>query len=316
VGKLKMMQQKGFSLIQVLIAAMLGMLLSAAVLNVLFATFQSANLKNAMHSVQEGGSLALHFIKSDINALGFSHCLEGGLSAVNIVSQGPVAAHLMAHTELVGNLYPYKKSDSITFVTTLNTGSELRQDMHAVHSSVDILDGQYFKEGQEVLITNCSSGELFSITDIWQSQLSHENSDNKEANFSHSYSRGSFVSPLVLVGYKLAKGASGRTGLFRMVSGRAQELVPDVEQLKVLYGIRSSQGTKINYVNADQVLNYKNVISVHTSLLLASEKEVLSEHMLIDDVFELTKTAPDLRYYKRFDIYLILKNRGLKDQID
>lgn len=312
----QMIQQKGYSLVQLLIVATLGAVLSAAILNVLFATFQSVNLKTAIESVQERAALAVHFIKSDLNGLGFSYCLNDGLSAVNVLSQGPVAEHLMAHTGLVGDLYRYKQSDSITFVTATMTGSELRQDMRTVHSSVDVLDSQGFKIGQEILITNCRSGELFAITNIWQGQLSHQRSRNKDANFSQLYSRGAVVNPMVLLSYKLAVGVSGRVGLYRKVNNRAQELVPDIQQLKILYATSPSQGGQINYVSADQVSNYKAVVSVQIRLLVASEKEVLRERMLIKDTDGLTNTAPDLRYYKHFNAYILLKNRGLKSQLD
>lgn len=121
---------------------------------------------------------------------------------------------------------------------------------------------------------------------------------------------------MVLLSYKLAVGVSGRVGLYRKVNNRAQELVPDIQQLKILYATSPSQGGQINYVSADQVSNYKAVVSVQIRLLVASEKEVLRERMLIKDTDGLTNTAPDLRYYKHFNAYILLKNRGLKSQLD
>ena len=98
----QMIQQKGYSLVQLLIVATLGAVLSAAILNVLFATFQSVNLKTAIESVQERAALAVHFIKSDLNGLGFSYCLNDGLSAVNVLSQGPIWAAFVAGEPLCG----------------------------------------------------------------------------------------------------------------------------------------------------------------------------------------------------------------------
>jgi type IV pilus assembly protein PilW len=302
-------KQSGYSLIEILIASMLGLLLSAAVLSILFSTYRSYKLNTAIEEVQENGALALFFIKTDLSALGFSSCFEKGLNNANILSLGVIGEHLYAHREIVGNLYTYKESDSITFVTTLSKSSELLHNMHTVHSSVDVLNERLFKQQQELFITDCNKAELFSVSDVWQEQLSHDRSYNKDSNFSHAYIKGSMITPLSLVSYKIAKGVGGLPGLYRKIGSRTHELVPHVHLLKVLYGIRASKKASIAYLKASQVLNYEDVVSVHLSLLFSSAKEVMSKKMLIEGFSKKPELADDLRYYKRFELQVILHNK-------
>lgn len=308
-------KQKGYSLVELLIAVMLGLLLTTAVLSMLFASYQTHNLKSAIETVQENGALALYFIKRDLINLGFSSCLGQSLKTTNLLSLGTVGRHLSEHTELKGNLYPYKKSDSVTFVRMLNTGSELVRDMHTVHSSVDLLNSNHFKVRQEVLITDCNTAELFSITAMWREQLRHTNELNTNANFSQAYIKGATVNPMALISYKLAKGVNGAIGLFRKENNRSHELIPNVHHFSVLYGVRAYPGNEVRFVKASQLTGTKMVVCIKLALLLSSNKKVLKEKMLDEEEFRELGLKGDLRYYKRFEITVMLRNMVLMQNL-
>jgi hypothetical protein len=91
-----------------------------------------------------------------------------------------------------------------------------------------------------------------------------------------SFAAGALVAPLTTTVYYIGVGSDGDAALWRLeqVGGPAfaapEELVPDVENMQVLYGIDpAGTQTATAYVTADQV-GTTNVVSVRVALLVAS----------------------------------------------
>jgi len=86
------------------------------------------------------------------------------------------------------------------------------------------------------------------------------------------FSAGALVAPLTTTVYYIGVGSDGDSALFRLElpNGATQELVPDVENMQLLYGIDAA-GTQTAgaYVTADQV-GTSNVVSIQVALLVAS----------------------------------------------
>ena len=93
------------------------------------------------------------------------------------------------------------------------------------------------------------------------------------------FSAGAVVAPLTTTVYYIGTGSDGDASLFRLeqVNGgpafvpQPEELVPDVENMQVLYGVDSNPPTQTAaaYVTADQV-GALNVVSIQVALLVAS----------------------------------------------
>jgi len=64
--------QHGFSLIELMIAMLLGMILLGGVFQVFVATKNGQRLQNSMAEVQENGRYAIHFLRENILMAGFS----------------------------------------------------------------------------------------------------------------------------------------------------------------------------------------------------------------------------------------------------
>jgi type IV pilus assembly protein PilW len=92
------------------------------------------------------------------------------------------------------------------------------------------------------------------------------------------FSAGAVVAPLTTTIYYIGTGSDGDASLWRLeqVNGGPgfalpEELVPDVENMQVLYGVDSNPPTQTAtaYVTADQV-GTLNVVSIQVALLVAS----------------------------------------------
>jgi type IV pilus assembly protein PilW len=92
------------------------------------------------------------------------------------------------------------------------------------------------------------------------------------------FSAGALVTPLTTAIYYIGVGSDGDSSLFRLeqVNGGpgfnpAEELVPDIENMQVLYGIDpTGTQTAAAYVPANQVAVGTNVVSIQVALLVAS----------------------------------------------
>ena len=310
-----MNRQQGLSLVELMIASLLGLILSSAILSTLYAAIAANKLKIAAESIHENSTLAMYFLAADIRAIDFSGCLSAGISRANIVSTGRVADHLQRFGVIFAEPRDYKNSDAISFVSALDAGFELSQSMSSVHSSVDLLADSTVANSREVLITNCQVADLFAISNQWSSQLYHEMPDNSSANLSAAYARGSMLYPLSVVSYKIARGASGRAGLYRKVNSRYfQELIPNVEQLRMFYASKQGLDNAIVYRSSSQINDYTGVTSIHLQLLLSSPTEVLMHKSYYQNLQGQLVKASDRRLYKSFEITVALRNRQLTSE--
>ncbi|MEH6444885.1 MAG: PilW family protein [Oceanospirillaceae bacterium] len=306
-----MTRQQGYSLVEILIASMLGLLLSSLILSTLYATVQSNNLKKAQETIQENAALAFHFLANDLRSIGFNTCFSGSRDELNNLSNGVVGNQLIEFGGIEGNKYGYKKSDSITIIATLFPASELLIAMSAVHSDLDLMDNNV-QLGQELLLTDCNHAELFTVTGMWANSIGHESNMNNDANFNRIYHKGALLYPLSLISYKLARGVSGNTGLFRAFNnGRFQELVPNIEQLHIEYGESLEGQDLIKYSDANAVTNFSKVVGISLKILMRSTDQVLSDAMTIEDAFGKISKLRDKHFYKMFTLHIALRNKEL-----
>lgn len=304
-----MKYQTGISLVQLLISSMLGLLLSAALLNILYATMLSNQLKLAIETVQENAALAGYFLIKDLNGIGFSSCFERPITSINNLSMGPAAEQIRISGYVQGIVNQYRHSDAIKFITVSDAPTELINDMATVHASVDLDIQQQVKVQQEVLITDCIHADIFRVSSIWQQRLTHDLSDNLDANLSMNYPAGSLLYPLTKVRYKLAKGAGGQTGLYRSVnSKRYQELIPNVHLLRIYYGVRSNESGQVSYQRAATRSQLTNLVSLRIELVLMSSKPVLQQSMSYQNAAGDNIPTTDKRFYKNYQLIIALRN--------
>ena len=138
-------------------------------------------------------------------------------------------------------------------------------------------------QNQLAVISDCSKGTVFQITGPVaagpSAVITHDAAGapgNNISAFPLSYTPGDQVTPVNTVVYYIGKGADGDGALWSYdlnATGAftANELVPDIEAMQVLYGEDPTQtGTVSQYVTANQVVDFNNVLSVKVALLAAS----------------------------------------------
>jgi type IV pilus assembly protein PilW len=125
---------------------------------------------------------------------------------------------------------------------------------------------------QYAAIADCTKSVIFQVTGAPGAVVTF----NAPLN-GVGFSAGAVVAPLTTTVYYIGVGSDGDSSLWRLeqVNGPTfalpEELVPDVENMQVLYGIDpSGTQTASAYVTADQVAGV-NVVSIQVALLVASQ---------------------------------------------
>jgi type IV pilus assembly protein PilW len=176
---------------------------------------------------------------------------------------------------------------------------------------------------QIAAISDCSKAVVFQITGVTPGAnptIFHDPGGaapaNAAASLGLSFAAGAQVTPVNTVVYYIGKGADGDGALFSYdlnATGTftANELVPDIEAMQILYGLdATSNQTVSQYVTADQVVNFNTVMSVKVALLAASAPG--SAKSAVARTFNLlgtTVTAPlDTRARQVFEETIAVRN--------
>lgn len=101
------------------------------------------------------------------------------------------------------------------------------------------------------------------------------------ASITRPFVPGSLVMPLTTTVYYIGKGSDGDSSLRRLALNAPnaaspgvftdEEVVPDIENMQVLYGVATQTSfSPSQYVTADQVTDFRQVVSVEIALLAAT----------------------------------------------
>jgi type IV pilus assembly protein PilW len=175
--------------------------------------------------------------------------------------------------------------------------------------------------GQLAVISDCVKAVTFQITAFDGVNVFHDVGGPAPGNAASalpiSFSAGAQVMPITTTVYYIGVGADGDGALFVMdLNGTgaftARELVPDVENMQVLYGLDiTGNQTSYQYLTADQVVNWPQVASIRVAVLAASPAGSVPAPT-VAPVFNLlgtSVTAPvDTRSRQVFDTMITVRN--------
>ena len=232
-------------------------------------------------------------------AFGFNEALQG----FEAVGTGPGAVYAAAPAPVAGDGNP---GDWLGGLDATLTGLPVQNnDVLVVRSTLPnaqtvyvsaIVDGAAsfnvntqgsLVGGQLAVIADCNTGVVFQITAPVaagpNSLITHNagtggfpGPGNSTSIFAPTFSPGAQVTPVDTVVYYIGAGADGDGALFAYdLNGTgaftANELVPDIEAMQILYGLDTTKNqTVTEYVTANQVVDFNTVMSVKVALLAAS----------------------------------------------
>jgi type IV pilus assembly protein PilW len=165
------------------------------------------------------------------------------------------------------------------------------------------------------MATDCTTTAVFQVSSIAGNVVSHATGGaclpgNASNDLLKSYTNGQ-VYPVRTISYYIKTNPSNQPALYIKV-GAVEEMIAGIEQMQILYGVDTDavlDGSPNFYVSADNVPDWRKVVSVRVSLLVASPENNLTDKPLSYTYNGLTKTPTDRRLRRVFTSTIALRNR-------
>ena len=342
-------RQHGFTLIEIMIALVLGAFLIGGVLQIFLSSKQTYRMQDNLSRIQENGRFAMEFISRDVRGADYWGCLGGGSLSGNITNNlDPAGAGydsvidgfgqgIEGTNGAAGANLALDAPDSITLRGAYGGIAVMPPFGPQASANINVTAGNNLTQGEIVIVSDCSKGDIFQISNANPSTsgtVVHNTGNatspgNKNANpatgcpssgnkhcLSKIYRSDAQILKTQTVIYSIQNGASGQPALFKKVNGApAVEMIEGIENMQILYGEDTDlpvDGTPNYYVPAGTVgLNMDQVISVRISLLAVSlEDNLTSQPVAYIYNDNGTPTTPTDRKLRRvFTSTIVLRNR-------
>lgn len=284
-------QQRGISLVEVLVAMVISLFLLSGIVQVYLTNTASYSFTNAISRIQENARYAMDTMAQDLRMAGYFGCAvfdRSDAAAMEAIVNNLNPSGASYNAELMDFLgQPLVEgtsgdglngSDSIT-LRGAAPGNASVEEPFSTSKSADVFISQPndLAAGDIVMITNCRGADIFQVTNATVSGTSsktaivHNTGASDPGNynpdsctsghcFSQAYGADATIFKLRSVVYTIKAGASGEPALWREkfdTDGATlddQELVEGIEQMQVLYGVDTSGDSHPNqYMTADLI---------------------------------------------------------------
>ncbi len=305
---IKVRSIKGFTLVELMIAMLLGLILIGAAIQVFLANRVSFTVNEGMARMQESSRFVMDRLAKDIRMAGYKGCFSLDMNIVNVADQdndGVVDAEVDLSTSLAGYDYqsantwlpalpagiaPLDGTDVITISGVVDDGIRIADMMPAVSSELKVTDASTVDEDDIIFISDCTKGGIFSVTQVQvssdhlQKNLTENTSKDLTDGSGENFGKDSSVYKVENKTYFVASSGvvtdsdgNAAPALWRRVNARAaEELVAGISDFEILYGEDTNSDDLVDrYVSADTLgLDMDRVVSIRFMLTASSVTDV------------------------------------------
>lgn len=345
-------RQGGLSLVELMIAMVLGLLLLAGVVEIFLSSRASYRLTDALSEVQSNGRFAVGFITHNARMAGYVGCnadlgppknvlnnaasypfnFEDGVRGYDAQSY-TTGSWLPTDGTLPASFDPVYGTDVLSIRSMQGQGITITQGMPVTSAELVVSSTGDLKDGDIVMISDCSSATVFEVTQVQESagHIQHRKGGptgtpgNSDKYLGSTFQQGAMIQKITNISYFIhASDGShscdgGSCGLWRKVGGNdAQELVHGVTNMQILYGYDSGlDGVLDDYRTAKDVAgDWKSVVSVRIALLVTSSDTATTKPASAPSYTLLDKTVTvpnDMHLRQVFTKTIALRNKQIRN---
>lgn len=341
---IKRIRQQGFGLVEVMVAITLGLLLTAAVLQLFVSNNTTYRTTNSVGVVQDNARFAQDLLSKELRMTGYRGCLsKQNIAVTNTLNNATTltydfGAGLRGYNNLTATL-PTELSSHLTGDPKPLAGTDLLLIQGPGNIPVPIVANnnaaQLFaapaamtllKDGDIALVTDCSKARIFQITGLTAAggkvNVVHSNAGtyvpgNSISSWDPNNKNEVFGTNAELMSYQTStyylatNSATGQPALYRKLNGgAATPLLDYVFDLQILYGVDTNSDRQTDsYQTANNVSNWGNVLTLKLQLLLGSEETGIVTKKQTFTFNGATFSAADTRWYMPTTITAVLRNR-------
>jgi len=241
-------RQQGMTLIEIMIALLLGAFLLAGILQIFLSTKQTYRMQDNISRLQENGRFAMEFITRDLRMAGYFGCL-GNVTAANIENEmkdqsntaWDVLTPLMGYNDVDNTFAVFTNvvvnTDVIVMMGLAAGGTPLISPFS--NSAQMFVDPNFnadcpagsattCHEGEILMVTDCSQGTIFQTTQttniggtpagvniVHSANNTFTPGNAAPATFTRTYGQGSQIARLLTYGYYIRQNAAAQPSLYR-----------------------------------------------------------------------------------------------------
>lgn len=354
-------RQAGLTLIELMISLVIGLLILGALLVAYLGSRSAYRSNDSLARVQEAGRFSLDFIAQDARMSGFIGCRSRNLtiddqSTVNITSpavtfngsRDGIRGFDGSNTGSIGQwtnpttIARVGSSDVLTIRRAAGAAVGIALNSDPVARTVTLRHNAIgVQNGDLAVLVNCERAMVFFVTNSpaltgagnYPTVLEYKASgggpggtlgNNTAIPVPPFFTVGSRseVTRFIEISYFIGVNSAGRPSLFRAASGAVEELVENVEDMDILYGVDTTlpdqDGIIDVYQRADQVTDWGRVASARISLLIVGPEDNVTTAAQTYTFRESTgdgvadvQAAADRRLRHVFTTTISLRNRVL-----
>jgi type IV pilus assembly protein PilW len=331
--------QRGFTLIEVMVAMTIGLVISALVVTIFSASSSTYKAADTVGALQETGRVALESIDRDVQMAGFRGC-----NSNNVESSGPLINLIAMPTSFANDLgtaiqgyeytgpgwtpalppqvtgaapAPAANSDVLVVRVAVGVPATLSGPMVSPTSDVPLFSAAGFTAGDNVFIADCNETAAFRLTSIAGTNLRHIVGPNTNASLGRDFAEDALVMRFETHAYYVApssRNPATETSLWMLSSTAAGpvEVVEDVEGLQIQYG----EDTDADYVanvfrKANSVVDFTQVVALQVNLLVRGARSNEAQ-TVTNYVFNGQTVVPADGYTRRvYTATIQIRNRTL-----
>ncbi|NEV64732.1 PilW family protein [Thiorhodococcus minor] len=305
------LEQRGISLVEIMVALLIGMLLIAAVVQLFVANKQTFRATESLSRLQENARFALEVMRQDIRETAYTGC-PASSSRTNLLQNNAsvwwedfgdsTIRGYDGNTSFPGQSFGTGVGERIAgtdAVALLKTGGDrYRVVSHAAGSAAMTLDrAPDLEAGSIVVVCDAKRISILQLTGVSGSTIAFAASGSTPGNtgaLTHDYGQDAEVAEYRPTAYYVGAAATGGSGraLYRYrldISGAAatpvaEELIDEVDDLQLHYGLDVDADNLVDaYQDASGVTDWTDVVSARVNLLFRStEKSVATaDHQIV-----------------------------------
>lgn len=331
-----MQRQKGLSLVELMIAITLSLLLMAGVLQIFLSSKQTYSTNNALSRVQESGRFAMEFLTYDIRNAGYKgQCLGEPNNMLDTTDNlfdlsDPIEGWNNEKPTYLDGKSVVSDTDVLLLKLASGAGDFTGKNNTTGTPNLGVDESNTgIPAGTITLVSDALGCDLFQNTNNNQASVLQQSGGNVNPGnknppggsdkeyWSHEYNGEMEILTLQNAIYYIKENNGRPPSLVRerlQVSGSTaafieEELVEGIQDFQILYGTAGIDKQVTDYVDADGVTNWENVVSVRIDLLVVSaDTNVVPEDQVIPFNGE-NRTIANRRLAQTFSTTVGIRNR-------
>lgn len=289
---------QGFSLVELMIAATIGLILLGGIGYVYLGSRQTFRTQDDFSRIQENVRYALDQVGVDVRMAGYAGCLNlasidpanpSAAPAIGVIAYNPPTVDLAdamrgydGATWTAPGVAPanWISGTGVFVITRASEGGvNLTGNPTATNANLKI-DGNpnNFVAGEALLVANCKTADLFRATNVSSGSgtvtIAHAASANTTTPPFTIYSYGDEAEMFRMISntYFIGTNPAGVPALYRRpLDGNAEEMVDNVENIVMRFGVDTDNDYVVNsYVSASGVTNWRQVMTARISMVFRS----------------------------------------------